>query len=490
MKRIILSVFLVCFSLSCYAVSITVAPTTGVEGTATAKTIANAITQINAGADAANAIVLRSTEGAHVLPANTTWTFNAGKSVTFSAESGQPVVRLTQSGTTRYMLIIAAGTAANNQTETITFNGIAFVPMTALGYATNQGDGIQCSAGKFVFQGCVFSNNNGSDGVASQEGSIAFVQPSAGNNVGDDWIQVDTPNDCTFSNCTVTGCNDDAIIFGGATAPNVATLKLDQGTVIANVGGAGIQMYVHQAALLIDGSAGRVLIAKTGQRTGAPDAGIKFFADVGCSANITKCDIIEGTQAGFYDLDGVSDITITDSRIANCNSGSAASAGLFAVADSYSDSGSTNQIIRFTRCTFHDCLAATPADAFFAAEGSINPRQTYTIQDCIFSGAGDTYANMTNGTSGGGASPAPVVTFSAAVTNGTHALNNVGDLGAGLLAADPQYVSTTYTIGRNQANPDFLLPAAAAYATANSAGQRLKGGAPGNVAGILDWALY
>ncbi len=488
-KRYFFAVVFCLAAALAYPLSITVAPTTGVSGTAVTNSIENAITQINAGADATNTIVLRSTEGAIVLPAMTTWTINAGKSISFVAESGQPILVLTWT-TGRYMLTITAGTNANAQTETISFDGIAFIPQTGLTYANNVADGINCAAGKFIFTNCVFSFNNGSNGVASQEGNVAYTGT---NGVGDDWIQVNSYNDATFSNCTFTGCYDDAVLFGGSLSPGPASVcKIDKGTCIANVGGAGVQIFGNYSALDIDGTNGRVLIAKTGLDAHGTDVGVKFFADTGCSWSMKKTDVIDTTNSALADFyGGTPTIQWTDCRVAFGNSGDVATVGLYSVTEQEAtpDSGDVIQNIQITRCTFHDTLAATNVDAFYAGESANNNAQQFVIIDSIFSGAGDSYANMTNSIATVGASPAVAKTFTAVVTSGANAIANVGDLGAGSPSDDPAYVSTTYTIGRSQSNPDFLLPSAASYAAASSTGGLLRGGAPYTTA-VADWMMF
>lgn len=475
MKRKILSIMvvLIIIASASYPLSITVAPSSGTPGGNPTTTIADAITQINAGADADNTIVLRNTEGAHVLPAMTTWTFNAGKNCTFNAEAGQPVIVLTWT-TGRYMLTINAGA-----TETLTFNNIGFVPQTGLTYAGNVADGFNAATGNYVFTNCVFSFNDGANGVGSQEGDTAFTGTNC---VGDDWIQFNGPGNASFHNCTVTGCQDDAILIGN-TASTGQTLLLDQGTCIANVGGAGIQVFDKYVTVTMDGAAGRVLIANTGQRSGADDVGVKFFWDAGCQFNMTLADIITTTNAGFYDFEGVPTINITDSRIAFCNSRNATPGGIFCVWDSSADSA-YSQAINLTRVTFHDCQGTAPENRiFYYEDGAAQPQPTYTIRDSIFSGAGNTFDMLNAGT------VAVNQSHCAVVTAGAYAVGAVGDMGAGSVSADPNYKSLTYTIGRGQANPDFLYPQATEYQTAASWEGVLRGGAPVATA-VGDWTLY
>lgn len=464
------------------AVTVTVAPTSGVAGTAVTDSIADAITQINAGGDVENSIVLRSTEGAHLQAANSAWVVNAGKNISFVAESGQPVVVL-QHSAGQYMLTVTGGTNANNQTELLTFTDIAFIPQAGLSYAHNVADGFLLNAGNFEFTNCVFSHNNGSNGVASQEGDVPF---SDANSVGDDWVQISSRNDVTFSNCTLTGAFDDAVLIGGAQAPEIATLRLDEGTCIANNGGAGIQVYGSNTAVVLDGEAGRVLIAENGKRAGTNDTGIKFFWDVDCSLAMNKADVITHPNGGIADFEGVPTITITESRIAFNNSLGLTNVGNLSVWDTSSDSPNTVQAILLDNVTIHDANELS----VLAVEGAAQPAQAYLIEDSVFSGAGDSFAEMTNATNQVAPSPAPVVTFSAAVTNGPHAIADQGELTGATVNADPEYVSTTYTIGRNQENADFLRPTAAAYANASSTGGLLRGGAPAVAAGVEDFMLY
>jgi hypothetical protein len=448
--------------------------------------IPDAIAQVNAGADAVNTIILRSTEGPHLQPGSSTWAIGAGKSVNFVAESGQPVVVL-QHTAGKFMLTVGAGTNANLQTETLTFTGIAFIPQAGLNYANNTADGFGLIAGNFVFANCVFSSNNGSNGVVSQNGEVPYANS---NNFGDDLIEITTRNNVTFSNCTITGAYDDAILIAGAQAPEISTLRLDKGTCVTNNGGAGIQVYGSNTALVLDGELGRVQIAHNGKRPSSNDTGIKFFWDATVTLVMNKADVLGHNNGGVVDFEGIDSMTITESRIAFNNTLGLANVGNLSVWDTAAanagDSPNTVQAILLDNVTVHDANQVS----IFGAEGPTQPAQAYTIIDSIFSGAGDTFDQMTNSTNQVAPSPAPVVTFSAAVTAGDHAIANVGELAGATVNADPGYVSVTYTVGRNQENPDFLRPTAPAYATANSTGGLLRGGAPDPGSGVEDFMLY
>ncbi len=465
------------------AKTIIVAPSTGAPGLAITKTVEDAISQVNAAADTSNTIVLRSTEGPIILPPNATWTITTGKSVEFRAETGQPVVRLSWARG-RYMLTIAAGTNANNQAESVIFTGIAFIPQPGLEYANNIADGINCAAGRFAFTDCVFSSNDGSDGVASQEGALPFVQGPNGNNVGDDWIQFNTYNSATLSNCTVTGASDDAILFGGGQTPALCTLRLVGGTCVANNGGAGIQVFGDRCCLELDGTRGRVLVADNGRRSGSSDTGVKFFGDRGCAFFMRNADIVGSTNGGFFDFSGVPVIRITDSRIALNNTADAFLAGNFSTGDAdaggVGDSGDLTQNIVFNRVTIHDARGTANPGGIQVSESANDPRQAFVFTDSILSGAGDSFAHMTNGVARIGPSPPPVVRSTAVVTKGPHAIAATGPLGDSPLNGDPKYASLEYKIGRNQANPDFLLPTSPDYATASSTKGQLRGGATGS----------
>jgi len=476
-----------------FAVSVIVAPNTGIVGTPITNTIDDAIAQVNNGADTSNTIVLLSTEGPHVVPAYDTWSFNVDKSVEFLAATGQPIIRLSADGSAQhYMLTIGAGANANNQTETVTFTNIAIIPPTGLNYVNNQNDGISATAGNFVFNNCVLSNNNGSDGVASQEGAVPFVDSPAGNNVGDDWFQMNGANNVTFSHCTITGAADDAIITLGAITPAVSTVRLDKGTCMSNNGGAGIQVAGTQAAVVCDGSAGRVLIANNGFRTGGGfDRGIKYFASTSCSLTMTKTDVVGQSSAGIIDYNGIDFFDISDCRIADNNtSGDIGGANLSIVAVG---NGGIVQPINMTRVTVHNAYpgsSAAPQDSLLAQENAGDPAQAYTITDSIISGADDVFDNMTNSIASAGPSPAPVLSHTAVVTAGPDAIANPGDLSGASVSADPAYMSETYTIGRSQENGAFLQPTSPTYATASSTAGPLRGGAPAPIAAVADWSFY
>lgn len=491
MKKHLLLAGLLAAGSSAFALSITVAPSTGVASTAVTNTIADALAQINAGADANNTITLRSTEGAHVQPDNTTWTINAGKNVDFVAESGRPVI-VTSWAAGQYMLIITSGAGC-----AVSFTGLGWVPEIDLGYGNNVADGISLAGtgASYTLTDCIFAANDGSNGLSSLDGSAAFLQPTSaspsvgGRNVGDDWLQHNSSSaNLTISNCVFTGCNDDAIVtLGGA-----HTVTINQGTVVANVGGAGYQNAGDNETIVIDGSAGRILFAKCGLRTGvgsAADTGPKFFGDVGVSVTMTHTDIVEVTNGGFYDFGGIPTINISDCRIALNNSSGTATGANLSFDDLATDSVATNQVINLTRVTVHDSSAATNTDGIYSNEGATDPRQIFTIVDSIFSGAGDTYANMTNGANPNGASPAPAVSFSAVVTNGPHALGTTGELGTPALNGDPAYASLTYTIGRSQTNPDFLRPQNPAFATASSTSGNIGGIPLLPNATVADWTV-
>lgn len=464
----------------CNALTVTVAPTTGVAGTAVTNSIADAITQINAAADAANSVILRSTEGVHALTANTTIAPTAGKSIAFTAQSGQPIIKL-QHTSGQYMLTLTPGA-----TDTLTFSGIAFIPPAGLAYTNNVADGIRLNAGNYSFTNCIFSNNNGSDGVASQDASANFVAGAPGNNVGDDWFTAVALVNATWSNCSITGCNDEVVVIITAAA-STRTLTFNQGTVIANIGGAAVQFANNNTAVIFDGSAGRCLIAKVGLGGGGADAGIKAFWDATCTLSLTNTDIADCALAAISDFEGLDSISITDSRIALNNSSDStgvAGGGNFMIDDGSNDNNLSPEAVSITRSTFHNARGTVNPVSFFVADGAAEPNVTFTIINSIFSGAADTF-DMLNPNSTGAVNK----TFTAVVTAGPDAVGAVGDLGAGSISADPQYVSYTYTIGRNQLNANFLKPSNPAYVTANSTGGALLGGAP-VVASVNDYMIY
>lgn len=474
---------------SAFAVNITVAPATGTLGLNPTTTIADALAQINAAPIGSHTVTLRSTEGNHSQPDNTTWTVSAEHDVSFVAESGRPIVQINHAAG-QYMLIVSAQASAD-----VTFNGLGFIPENDLGYTNNVADGISLAgtgaASNFTFIDCIFAANDGSGGLSSLDGSAPFVQPTGapspsvgGRNVGDDWIQLNKAgSDLTVSNCVVTGCNDDGILsLGGAGS----IITINQGTVVANIGGGGYQNAADNETIVIDGSGGRVLFANCGLRTAvssAADTGPKCFGDLGVSFTMSQADVCNATNGGIFFFGAVPSITISDSRIALNNSSNTNTAANLAIDDITGTGGAVNQIVNLSRVTVHDTLATTNSDSIFGGEGVNDGRQTYTIIDSIFSGAGDRFTNMTNSTASGGPSPAPAVTFSAIVLNGPHGIlpANVGDLGSAVapLPNDPNYVSLTYTICRSQSNPSFLLPQNPPYATANSTSGPLVGGSPG-----------
>ena len=310
--------------------------------------------------------------------------------------------------------------------------------------------------------------------------------------MGDDWLQFNTLGDWALHHCTVTGANDDAIVTLGATAPVIQQCIVDQGTCIANNGGAGFQIAGTYCSVTFDGTAGRVLMAQCGLRTGAADTGFKNFNAVADSLVVKKTDILDCTLSNICDLGGLVSINISDSRVAFgnlANASGAAGGGLFNIAGA-TLAGGTMQAINIARSTFHETLGSSVLDAFFAQNAATNAAQTFTIIDSIFSGTGDIYTNMTNASATVGPSPAPSKSFTAVVTNGVYAIGDVGQLGASTVNADPAYLSTTYTIGRSQANPNFLMPTAVSYAGQSSTGTFLKGGTPGTPAAVADWSIF
>lgn len=457
---------------SAMAVSVTVAPTTGVGGTAVTNTILDAIAQINAGADATNTITLRSTEGPIVLTDDETWTIAAGKSIDWVAETGQPIVVINNlTGGTDFLNIVADAASAENFSMT----GIAFIPEVGIPYLTTNADGIHITGGNWTFTDCVFSANDGSNGVYSQNAENAFGV----NNVGDDWLELYAPTgDVTLSNCAISGCWDDAILFddGSLAAAGSHTLTLDQGTVIANVGGAGIQVFGDNSALVLDGSAGRVQIAECGLRPGN-DTWIKYFWDVGCSIDIDQADLMTCTNGGIFDFEGVPTISITNSRVAFANSDDTGDAANIAIYDASSDSAYASTIT-LDNVTVHDAQGSTNPEGIAVFDGATQPTPTWNITDSIFSGAGDTF-DLLNGVLG-----TVNISTSAVVTSGPDAVGSVGDLGAQTVFNDPIYVSYAYTVGRSQNNPDFLLPQNPAYAGAASGGADLVGGATGTFVSV------
>lgn len=467
------------------ALTVTVAPTSGTSGQLVTDTIADAISQVNAGSDVDNSILLRSTEGIHTLPAADTWAFTAGKNVTISAESGQPIVKLQYSGTAAGdMLIIEAGTNASAQTETITYNDIAFIPQTGISYGNNVADGINIVSGNHHFNNCVFSFNDGSDAVGSQEGDVAWVN---GGNVGDDWIEFGSFNNLTFSHCTITGAADDAIVVVGNTNPALTTIRLENGTCIANNGGGAFQNARPNTAFISDGESGRIIMADNGKRPSTNDTGPKFFWDVGCSIVINKTDILSHNNGGLFDFEGVPTITITNSRIAFNNSDSITDGGNIAIWDTANDSATTLQAIVLDHVTVHDTPASGFPYSIVAKQAGDQPSQAYVITDSVFSGAGDDFSQMTNKVN---SMSTIAVTNSAVVTAGSHAVADTGDLGTAMLGDDPVYESETYTIGRGLTNPSFLRPTAATYETAGTGGTFLRGGAPDVPSRVNNFMLY
>ncbi|MCC6547746.1 hypothetical protein IT570_11320 [Candidatus Sumerlaeota bacterium] len=485
------AITLICGNAS--ALNIIVAPSTGVGGSSPTNTIADAITQINAGVDTNNTITLRSTEGALVQADNLVLTLNANKNVDFVAESGRPVIIVSwAAGQFCWSLSTGAGCA-------VTFTGIGFAPEIDLGYANNTADGIALTGtgASFSFDDCIFAANDGSNGLSTLDGSAPFLAPTSaspsvgGRNVGDDWIQLSSNTAAlTFSNCVITGCNDDAIVvLGGGGSPQ--TVTIDNGTVVANVGGAGYQAAGSNIATVIDGTAGRVLFAKCGLRgpfAAATDTGPKFFGSVGVTLNMTKTDVVEVTNGGVYFFGNNPSATITDCRIALNNSGNVSPGGNIAFGSIAAGPVVTNVTLDYV--TVHDSAATANTDGVIGAEGATLSAQNYAITNSIFSGTGDTYANMKNDTSGAGASTLNVST-SAIVTAGAHAITTLGDLTAASgssVTADPVYASLTYTIGRSQTNADFLRPTDAAYLTASSSSGLIGGIRPPS--SVASWDLF
>ena len=492
-KRILAVAALAALCSNASALNILVAPSTGVPSTATTNSIADAIAQINAGVDASNTITLRSTEGALVQADNLSLTLNAGKNVDFVAESGRPVI-IVSWATGQYCWILSTGAGC-----AVTFTGIGFAPEIDLGYGNNVGDGISLTGtgASFSFTDCIFAANDGTNGLSTLDGSAAFLLPTSaspsvgGRNVGDDWIQLNSNTAAlTISNCVITGCNDDAIVvLGGGASPQAITI--DNGTVVANIGGAGFQGAGSNIAAVIDGTAGRVLFAKCGQRSGfaaATDTGPKFFGSAGVSLNMTKTDVIEATNGGVYFFGNNPTVSITDCRLALNNSGNVTPGGNLAFGSIAAGPVITNVTLDYV--TIHDSAATANTDGVIGAEGATLSAQNYVITNSIFSGAGDTYANMKNDSSSAGASSLSVAT-SAIVTAGTHAIPTLGDLTAAAgssVTADPAYASLTYTIGRSATNPDFLRPTDAAYLTASSSSGIIGGIRPG--ASVESWDMF
>lgn len=497
-----LAAFVLCAGTAS-ALNIIVAPATGVLATPITTTIADAVAQINAGPDASNTITLRSTEGVHSQPANSTLTISAGKNIDFVAESGRPIIKINWTAG-QYMLIISGGTGG-----VYTFTGLGFIPQIDLGYTSNVADGLSLAGTgvtSFTFDDCIFAANDGLDGLSSLDGSAPFLCPTGaaspflgGRNVGDDWIQLNAAGaSLTISNSVITGCNDDGVlsVAGPATVGN--TVTINNGTVIANIGGAGSQKAAANETWLFDGTAGRVLFAKCGLRNAtyqvgaagaAFDTGPKAFSNGG-SFTLIKTDVIEASNGGVFDFGGLASIKMTDCRIALNNTSATATAANISISDITGTAGAINPAIELTNVTIHD---AGSADSIFASEGATQPRQNYFIWDSIVSGAGDSFANMTNATNSNGPSPAPIMKFSSIVQAGTHAIATVGDLAGAEtpLTTDPVYASLAYTIGRSQANADFLRPTDAAYLTASSAGGRIGwGGTSSAVSSVPSWDMF
>jgi len=468
MRRILITLACaVLITSSVFAIDVVVDPVSGTNGSNPTDTIVDAIAQINAGADESNSVTLLE-NGVHVIPASTVSTINNYKSINFSSEVGADyaVIRLSTGGQYNWTINQDAAT-----TGSVTFKNIGIIPQAGQTYGNNSNDGLRINNGTVIFADCVLTNNNGSDGLGSINGDAAYTGTDC---VGDDWVQA---VDCalTFSNCTITGCNDDAILINNAGAGEPLGLVLEKGTFVGNNGGAGVQVYGANVALVLDGSEGRVLIANCGQRPSTTDTGIKFFWDTGCSLTMNKADVIGCTNAAIYDFEGVPEIDITDSRIALGNSGSATPGGNFVINDTSNDSPYV-QTINITRSTLHDCLGADPEGLGirFVNDSANDPQPTYNITDSIISGAGDTFVML------GNAPTAVNRTGGAIVTAGPDAIVAPGDLGTttGAVVADPAYVTQTYATGRHMNNGEFLLPSAAAYLTAAPDGGILKGGSP------------
>lgn len=469
MRRMVFAPLLVfAFSVSAaFALNLTVDAVSGTASGNPTNSIIDAIAQINAGSDVDNNVTLNE-NAPHIIPATTVSTIGAGKNIYFAGEPGPDyaIVRLSSGGGYNWTV-----TQDASHGTSITFTNVGFIPQSGQSYANNGNDGFRFNNGQVIFTDCVFTFNNGSDGLGSIEGDAPYA---AANNVGDDWVY-SANAELIFHGCSLSGCYDDAILIGAGSRTGPIQLRLDEGTFVGNIGGAGIQVYDANSAVTLDGTDGRVLIANCGMRAGAPDTGVKFFWDAGCSFTMNKADILGCTNASFYDFEGIPSIDITDSRIALGNSGSATPAANFIISDGSNDSAYP-QIINITRSTFHDCLGNAPDDKgiWFINSSANDPQPTWNISESILSGAGDTFLMVGN-------APSTVTTSQIAVVqNGTHAVGAPGDLGtAGTVETnDPAYLSTTYVTGRGQLNGAYLLPTTASYKTA-AGGEFLKGGAPG-----------
>jgi hypothetical protein len=384
------------------------------------------------------------------------------------------------------MLQIFAGTNAAGQTETIMYTDLAFIPQMGITYLNNVADGISLQSGNHIFNNCVFSSNNGSDGIESQEGDVEYTSEG---NVGDDWLELASYGNLTLSHCTLTQAADDTIVVASTTAPPaVSTVRIIDGTCIANNGGAGFQNARNNQEVIFDGQNGRIMIANNAKRPASNETGPKFFNKVGCTVSMNMTDVVTHSNGGFANFAAVPSIAVSESRIAFNNSDSIANVANFSIWETADNTPAAVQTILFDNVTIHDSKGSGGnADGLFALQGPNQPSQVYTITDSIFSGTGDTFESVMNT-----ANSLSVLTLqnSAVVTAGPHAVADPGQLGTSMLGADPEYVSETYTIGRSQENPDFLRPAATAYQTAGTGGTVLRGGAPAGSSGVKDYMLY
>jgi hypothetical protein len=471
-----------------YAISVVVDSVTGVSGTSTTDTIVDAIAQVNAGVDGSNTITLTTT-GIHILPASTVSQLSSGgpKSVDFVASAPIPIIRL--SGGSGQSWTINQDTT---HTTSVTFTGIAIIPADGNIYDAAS-DGMRCFNGSIVFTDCLLTVNDvstTSNGIGSYDGGQYFSINSS--KVADDWIRSDNA-DLIFHNTLITGCYDDAILAGAAGRAGGITVRLDQGSAIANVGGAGIQVYGANVNVELDGSGAnnRVQIANVGQRPGTDDTGIKFFWDVGCSLDINEADIVNCPNSAIYDFEGVPSISITNSRIAIGNSKDAVPAGLITIDDVSDDSNYTTNFV-IDHSTFHDGqgVTNTTANLYFINDSVNDPVIDLTITNSIFSGAGDTFILQTTLVS---------LTNVAVVTVGSHAVQSPGDLGAGSLNSDPDYIQPKMAtpkgeksghyalgIGRSKTNANFLKPNSIAYRTGDTGGGELGGAPQGTVVTVND----
>jgi hypothetical protein len=461
--------------LVCSAMARTVVVDPGGGGDFT--TMPPAFLAIQASAEAANTINVVSTNGV-VVASNEVWSLAASPAVAQdvtvqSADVGTPIIRFDDDGVGGVRYTVTLSQLASNTT---TFDGIAFIPGAGYISTEQSQDAFQLLGGSVAFIDGIFSANDGSDGILSADAASADM--TAGNNVGDDWFQANAGVNVTFSGCAISGSWDDAILVTGG-----INLTLDNGTVIANTGGAGIQVFGENTDVVCDGTLGRVLIADNGRRPGSSDTGFKTFGDFG-SLTATETDFINASNGIVWDFDGNPNYDFTDVRIAFGNRGNATPSGNFNMIGANNNPATME--INLTRVTIHDCEATTqPQNGIYNpdAAGAGESWQVYTIVDSIFSGAGDLYSDMKNDTAPGGTSVVNI-SNSAAVDSGVHQLADRGDLGTAQIPNDPNYVSLAYTIGIAEDNPDFLLPQNPAYVGAASGSTDLVGGSPGALVAV------